>query len=311
MSIEHIAERQYGLITTEQLLSLGVTQSQVQYRARTGKLVREARGLFRVPGVPFTTERRLLAAQLATRSGVLSHRSAAAIWCIKGVQAVRPEVTIPAGTTTIHDVIAYRRHLRPEDVTTKGPFRLTTPSRTLRDLAPVLTLDQLEIAIDDSVTRSITTLSDLAVRVRRGQRGVDGIVAMRSIVEDRLENGTPASYLETTALRALRRAGLPRPISQFEIRDGNGTFVARPDLVYPDLQLAIELDGDRYHAGKAQRRADLDRQNRLVLAGWTFLRFTLKEVKNGGMVRSLRTYLQISQTTTQRTKKRAPKGPLP
>jgi hypothetical protein len=43
--------------------------------------------------------------------------------------------------------------------------------------------------------------------------------------------------------------GLPRPVSQFVVRDRTGMFVARVDLVYPEQRLAIEYEGD-HHRGR-------------------------------------------------------------
>ena len=38
--------------------------------------------------------------------------------------------------------------------------------------------------------------------------------------------------------------------------------------------LAIECDSDKWRSGRQRRQADFERQNRLILAGWTLLRFT-------------------------------------
>jgi very-short-patch-repair endonuclease len=207
------------------------------------------------------------------------------------VRPVRPEVIVPQRTSCeIPGIHVYRRILPACDVTTKRAFRLTTVSRTIADLASVLADDALEVAVDDAITRGLTSLDALLQRVTGPRRGVAGVGVLRAIVTDRTTHGTPASYLETLALRRLRKDGLPRPIAQFVIRDDAGAFVARPDLVYRDAGLAIELDGDRYHATKRQRRDDRTRQNRLVLAGYTPLRFDDAAVRSGEMTRSLRTY---------------------
>jgi very-short-patch-repair endonuclease len=48
----------------------------------------------------------------------------------------------------------------------------------------------------------------------------------------------------------------------------------RIDLAYPDVKLAIELDGWEFHGGRTAFDADRARANDLVLAGWTVVRFT-------------------------------------
>ncbi|MDQ3306013.1 MAG: DUF559 domain-containing protein [Actinomycetota bacterium] len=62
------------------------------------------------------------------------------------------------------------------------------------------------------------------------------------------------------------------------VHDATGVFVAQVDLAYVLAQVAIECDGDQWHSGRQRRQADLDRQNRLVLAGWTILRFTWEDL---------------------------------
>ncbi|HMC09505.1 MAG TPA: DUF559 domain-containing protein, partial [Actinomycetota bacterium] len=45
------------------------------------------------------------------------------------------------------------------------------------------------------------------------------------------------------------------------------------DCAYPQVRLAVEGDGWQSHSGRAQWEDDLGRQNILVAAGWTVLRF--------------------------------------
>lgn len=291
--IAHIAERQFGLVTTQQLRDACLSDRAICHRVKVGRLVRELRGVYRVPGSRHQRERTFLAAHLAVPGSVLSHRSAAWVWSMNGISPVRPELTLPPHrTSAMGGAIIYRRALAPEDHIAKGPFRLTVPSRTAYDLASVVSEEALEFAIDDAVARRLFALTDLQARLETARRGVPGVARLRRIVDDRTSNGTPGSHLETRAVRALQKAKLPRPLSQFEIFGPNGDLLGRVDLAFPDLMLAIELDGDTYHSTKRQRRNDRVRQNRLAAAGWTVLRFGDHEVRSGGFTSSLWTYLR-------------------
>lgn len=73
---------------------------------------------------------------------------------------------------------------------------------------------------------------------------------------------------------ALRQAGLPAPELQHPVRVGENTY--RIDLAYPEASLAIELDGGG-HLRRDVWEADHERQNALILAGWTVLRFTWQD----------------------------------
>jgi very-short-patch-repair endonuclease len=97
------------------------------------------------------------------------------------------------------------------------------------------------------------------------------------VLDRRLEGGPSESELETRFVQLLRRARLPRPVRQHEVWLG-GRVVARADLAYPGQRLLIELDGWSAHGTKRAFRSDRRRQNSLVLAGWTLLRFTWADV---------------------------------
>lgn len=86
------------------------------------------------------------------------------------------------------------------------------------------------------------------------------------------------SELEGRLSRVLRRAGLPTPVAQHEVRTSRGRFVARLDFAYPELRLGIETHGYRWHGGRERWARDLARENRLKRMGWTVLVFTWDEV---------------------------------
>ena len=96
---------------------------------------------------------------------------------------------------------------------------------------------------------------------------------LRSFLEARTGVAVPESPLETRFLRLLRRAGLPKPIAQLEIRD-RGRLIARVDFAYPEARLAIEVDGYRWHAGRARWEHDLRRRNAITAFGWRVVHVT-------------------------------------
>jgi very-short-patch-repair endonuclease len=82
---------------------------------------------------------------------------------------------------------------------------------------------------------------------------------------------------EARMARLLAARGLPPAVPEYEVWNG-ATFVARVDFAYPELLLAIEVDGFAAHSSVDAFRCDRARQNALVTAGWTVLRFTWTEV---------------------------------
>ncbi len=81
--------------------------------------------------------------------------------------------------------------------------------------------------------------------------------------------------METRLRLVLVLAGLPRPEAQVPIYDSQGRFVGRPDLYYSDCRLGLEYDGAIHRESLAE---DNRRQNRLLEAGVTLLRFTAGDV---------------------------------
>jgi len=131
--------------------------------------------------------------------------------------------------------------------------------------------------VTDALRQRLITPERLERCLREtGGRGRRGAKTLRLILET-LTGYRPESVLELTLIRLLRRSGLPQPVSQYRIRRGQKA-VARVDLAYPDIRLAIEADGYRYHGGPADWRRDLARRNELTGLGWRIIHVTWDDV---------------------------------
>lgn len=274
-AINRLASRQLGVITRQQLLELGINRDTITRLIAKGRLLKVHRGVYRVGGLPVSFEQLLMAALLAGgRDAVISHLAAAHILGLEGVVSTQPELSVPPNRSiTLGSVTVHRTTVSRRDSCRRGPLRLTTPARTLVDLAGVLSPQALEDALDDALRRKLTSLSTVRSTIeRRGRRGVRGIATLQALIDARTPGRTPGSAKENDLRRLLVSAGLPAPVTQYEICDQRGRFVARPDLAYPQACLAIEYDGEG-HAYPRQRQSDLRRQNRLINAGWLVLRY--------------------------------------
>lgn len=158
----------------------------------------------------------------------------------------------------------------PADVVESQGLRVTTPARTTWDLARRLPLAEAVVAVDSLAHATGFAPADLLehrsrVPGARNCRRLDEVVAL---ADPRAE-----SPGESRLRVALVRAGLPRPQSQYQILDEYGFVLARVDLAYPQVRLAIEYDGAVHFTARAGRR---DRQRDAVLAGygWLTMRMT-------------------------------------
>ena len=156
------------------------------------------------------------------------------------------------------------------DIVVVDGIRVTSPARTLIDVAPCVGVDVLEEALDDALRRELVSLRFL--RRRAEQLGARKV--LKDLVGAR-DGRVPESSLETRLLRALRAAGLPKPAVQHRI----GRY--RVDFAYVDARLAIECDGYRYHSGRRAFDDDRARQNALTATGWRVLRVTWPQLRDG------------------------------
>jgi very-short-patch-repair endonuclease len=85
-------------------------------------------------------------------------------------------------------------------------------------------------------------------------------------------DGGAESPQETVARLALIDAGLPAPQTQFEIFGKYGEFIARVDMVYDDVKVAIEYDGPQHWTDPVVRRRDIDKGVELADLRWHVIR---------------------------------------
>jgi Transcriptional regulator, AbiEi antitoxin len=141
-----IAEDQWGLVTRRQAEHAGVSRATVQRLATTGVLDRVAQGVYRLTGAPPPDHPGLRAAwlQLAPQvpawertpeQGVISHRSAAALYGLGHLPADRHEFTLPVRRQSRRkDVRLHHRSVSPGEWTVVHGMPVTRPSRIAADL---------------------------------------------------------------------------------------------------------------------------------------------------------------------------------
>jgi very-short-patch-repair endonuclease len=147
---------------------------------------------------------------------------------------------------------------------------VTSPARTVVDLARTRSREGLETAINEADKRDLidpetlrATLADFA--------GLPGVTKLRRTLDARTFVLTEPG-VERHFLPIARRVGLPAPLTQQWV---NGYLV---DFFWPDLGLVVETDGLRYHRTAARQAADLKRQQTHLTSGLWPLRFSHGQV---------------------------------
>ena len=233
------------------------------------------RGVYAVGHPVLTVNGRRMAAVLAAGPGaVLSYASAAALWEIRPTSATRIDVSVrSAGGRGRRPGLRIHRTptLQANEVTEHQGISVTTPARTLLDLAATLTPRALERALDEAEIKQLydRTSLDALARAHVGERGAAAL--QRAIDED----GDPTltdSELEELMLALCDEHRLPRP------RPRAWVAGLRVDFLFAASRLVVETDGYRYHRTRRAFERDRERDAILARAGYRTLRFTHRQL---------------------------------
>jgi very-short-patch-repair endonuclease len=210
------------------------------------------------------------------RRAVLSHRSAAALWGIRATARGRVEVTVPRKLGSRPTIEVRVAALADDEVTVQRGIPVTTPSRTLLDLATVLDARHLERAINEAEVLRLTDPTSLGDLVER-HRGRPGARRIRNILATYEIGATiTRSELEIRFLRFLDEAVLPRPEVNVGIQTAAGPIEA--DFTWRAQHVIAELDGHASHATTAGFERDRARDRALQAAGWRVIRITWRQL---------------------------------
>jgi very-short-patch-repair endonuclease/predicted transcriptional regulator of viral defense system len=268
-----VADRQHGVITTDQLRATGLSDSAIRDRTRAGRLHRHHLGVYSLlPSLP-SPEARMLAAVLACGpAAVLSHRWALVLWAICEPRPGPIDVTTSTRRGKGDPRIgAHRsRNLPAPDVTRRHGIPVTTVHRSLLDYAATAGELDLQRAVDEATylrllhRRSLVALLD-------ERRGVRGARALRRAIKADRPPARTRSELERRFLELITGAGLEQPLVNHRIRTPDGTFEV--DFCWPRRRLIIETDGYRAHGPERRFNSDRDRDQCLGSVGWHVYRF--------------------------------------
>jgi very-short-patch-repair endonuclease len=204
---------------------------------------------------------------------VFSGRTAASLHGLDFDAANPVEVTVipPSSFRSRRGLVVRQCALQRDEVLKVRNLPVTALARTLLDLCTRWTRAEALVALDMALHLKRVDKVGL-LRYVNDNAGQPGVKAMRELV--RLAE--PAESPMETRLRSLmRQGGLPRPEVQTNLYDQQGGFIGRVDLYYPTARVAIEFDGSNH---RDRLVADVRRQNQLINAGFTVLRFTSADV---------------------------------
>ena len=269
--IAAVADRQHALVTREQLSALGLGRGALRGRVERGLLYPLHRGVF-IWGCPSPTPvASALGAVYACSDGaVLSHHAAAARWGIRPEHDGPIDVTVARGRRVRHPGIRVHetRWLAVGDVCILEAIPITSPARTLLDIASQLSTCELGRSVEQAQIKGLVTKRDLRAAIDRAPNQ-SGKPALLAVIE---EPAFTRSEAERRLAALLRAAKLPRPafnhtVERFEV-----------DALWRVERVIVEFDGYAFHATRAAFERDRRKAAKLTRAGYFVLRTTWREL---------------------------------
>ena len=243
--LAEMSASQWGMVTSAQAATRGVTRLDLSRLAESGDLVRLAHGVYKDAGAPSGAHLDVRAAWLSSdparlasdrlgdghRGVVVSGQTAAWLHDIGNLRSNRTELTTPVRRQTQRADLHYRRRDLPEeDVTIRDGLPVTTPERTIADLVEDRTdLSIVADAVRDASRKSELDLGLLAdslapLAERNGHRKGEGVALLDQLL----------------VIAGLDRETIAKQIASL---DGIGVLVARNYLMHmPKIDLAALID---------------------------------------------------------------------
>jgi very-short-patch-repair endonuclease len=215
---------------------------------------------------------RELAAALACR-GLVSHRSAAALWGFAQAGEAYPQVTVVGrGCRSRHEIRVHRvKQLGSRDRRLLRGIPITAAARTLVDFAGEATPDELERAMAEAYARKLVTEGELRAAADRAPKHA-GTAALRAQLRREAGPRFTRREGERRMLKLLRDARIPQPLTNTRVAG------FETDFFWPDHKLIVEFDSYQFHGHRAAFERDRKRDAAHVLAGYRVLRVTWRQL---------------------------------
>jgi hypothetical protein len=278
-----VSNAQGGVFTAQQAVRAGYSRDEIRARLRSGRWVRQRRGIFRPSGEVDERLVRIAAAVLAcSRSrAVASHTAAAHLHGLPTLTARwLPELTVApsSGTTAVKGCLVHRAALPPPDRVRARGVPTTSLARTVVDLARAYPFADGVVAADRAL-RAGVPLAEL-VGVERRAASWPGSGSVRRVLA--FADGRAETPGESLARVVLAEHQIPRPQLGAPIWRG-GRLLGVVDFHWPEHDTVVEFDGKLKYRADNDRGADVlwqekRREEGLREAGLEVVRVTWDDV---------------------------------
>ncbi len=280
--IAEVAGPQFGVFTSAQVYERGVTRAELRSRVNKGQVEKLHPKVYAIAGAHLSWRSLVKAAELWSKDGAASHRTACRLHDFKGIRSASIEVSSRRSTPAPKGFICHHPKRLPEwQIASVDGIRTTNEERSLLDLCaigkPWECADALDSAlrVDPELLEAVRHIIEV-----ESKPGRTGMRLLRALISERdPSHAPPGSVLAARFLRWLRREGFPEPDAEFRVL-GEGGFVKDLDFAYPSIKLGFEVDGYEHHGLKRLFDGDRDGDTVLIGLGWRIMRITHSALTN-------------------------------
>lgn len=269
-----IADRQHGVVSRAQLLAAGLSARVIDAAIAAGRLRPLFRGVYAVGHAVVSPDGWCQAALLACGDrSVLGHHTACLKWDLRRGDLFPVCVIVPGDRGRKRDRIQTRRTtLDRRDWMLFDGLRLTTPARTIIDMAGELNPKEMRLLVEraQDVKRFDPKRIEAVLQRNPRRPGCRPLLHLIALLQP--DQDGAKSYLERLFLKIVRGARLPEPEVNVRIENRERDFVWR------DRRLVVEVDGYANHSSRQAMRRDRARDRELTAALWRPARFTYEDV---------------------------------
>jgi predicted transcriptional regulator of viral defense system len=185
-----LAQEQAGYFTAKQAREAGYEYPQLVYHVSAGNFERVEHGLYRLPTIPPGEHDELVRLSLWSRNqkdepqAVVSHQTALVLHELSEILPGEIHLTVPLRFRKLapRGCVLHKAALAEDDVEARTGYRVTTPLRTLVDVADgSVSLEQLAKAIDEALTRGLVRRGalDAAMKHSRHRDRIEAVFSRK------------------------------------------------------------------------------------------------------------------------------------
>lgn len=271
-----LARLQHDCVHRQQLIAAGIGRHAIARRLTAQRLTSLHRDVYLVGHAKIGLMTRAMALALHfSGDGVVSHVLAGFVWGMIESAPQVIDVTLVGRSSRSRPGVRIHRAaaLDPREVRRRRDLPVTSPARTVVDLAGVLDVLELENALAVCTHERLASSNQIREAVGRVPSNAPGVSILRRLL-DQGGFARTRSHYERRMLALIAQAGLPRPLT-------NQMLVGcEVDMLWLDRRVVLEFDSRKFHGDWRAFENDRRRDQKLMAAGYRVIRVTARQLRD-------------------------------